>query len=448
MRGGEAVSESDFLKKEYGDFLAQHPRKDGWKVYECHERLSRMLSLYYLLDFIRDKHPEILKKRHAPAEVRTEDMMGEPDDSHPVEKGNEWDETKELDANGWIGDIEVEWTGQPIHYHAFYVIGKDQMHGRMGEIILVATKSNAAMRDIHRSLDEYSLSREKKEEKTIRVINGLGIPILPVSWNDIFLGEWLKEDIRSNVDSFFQSKEIYQEVGISYRRGFLLTGPPGNGKTLTIKCLAYNIKASFVTVITKAEVEEGEIEAAFYHASRMAPAVIVFEDLDRLVESKAVSLSHFLNLLDGFKVTEGVLVIATSNHPEKLDQALLHRPSRFDRIFRFPLPGLIQRQALLEKKGARYFSIETIKAAAKGSSGFSMAYVQEIVINALLDWHYNGRGDDKDRYLLKSLETLKAQRKGASKLDEELADRENIGFLTPEGRSFGPVLSPELMPVS
>ena len=67
-------------------------------------------------------------------------------------------------------------------------------------------------------------------------------------------------------------------------------------------------------------------------AEGCTPAVVLFEDLDRMVQAKGVSISHFLNLLDGLKVLNGVLVIATCNQPDRLDPALIHRPSRFDRV--------------------------------------------------------------------------------------------------------------------
>ena len=123
-----------------------------------------------------------------------------------------------------------------------------------------------------------------------------------------------------------------------------------------------------------------------------------------------------------------MLVIATSNHPEDLDPALLHRPSRFDRIWRFCLPNRTQRLELLKKKGGRYFSTVALERAAKVSNGFSMAYVQEIIVNALLDCAHNRRVADDDD-LFRSLEALKVQRKKASKAEEDIADRESIGFV-------------------
>ncbi len=70
----------------------------------------------------------------------------------------------------------------------------------------------------------------------------------------------------------------------------------------------------------------------------------------QVAKTKGVSLSYFLNLLDGFKALKGVLVIAICNEPDKLDPALIHRPSRLDRVWRFELPKYEQRLEMLRKK--------------------------------------------------------------------------------------------------
>src|SRR2546426_1041679 len=76
-------------------------------------------------------------------------------------------------------------------------------------------------------------------------------------------------------------------------------------------------------------------------ARRSAPCLVVLEDLDALIEDQ--NRAFLLNELDGFADNEGVVVIASTNHPEKLDPAILDRPSRFDRKYRFDLPALAER---------------------------------------------------------------------------------------------------------
>jgi SpoVK/Ycf46/Vps4 family AAA+-type ATPase len=415
------MSENLFLMNQIESFLKAHPRKDGWKVYECHGVLSERLYIGYLLDFLRDRHPDALKHRNAMNEVRGDDMLGTPQKSHDVTPGSEWDFGKELDANRWKGDLEIEWKEQPIHYRRFAVHLEDNQCSNF-----IATKSNGALRDFHRLLNEYGKMREDPG-RTIRVVNGEDIPIPDVSWDDVILPDGQAEEIRRNVEAFFKSRERYQELGVPHRRGLLFTGPPGCGKTLTLKALAKNVEASFVAVMVTAGVEDRDIYKAFRLAHTHSPSVVIFEDMEKLVHSEQVSLAYFLNLLDGLKNLEGVLVIATTNEPELLHPALLHRPSRFDRIWHFRLPDEAQRLALLQKKGKCYFSDEALENVALNSNGFSMAYVQEIIVTALLECAHNG-DSPKDDHLLKSLETLKEQRKSSSREQESLADRNDIGF--------------------
>ena len=154
---------------------------------------------------------------------------------------------------------------------------------------------------------------------------------------------------------------------------------------------------------------------------------MILEDLNRIVQAEGVALSHFLNLLDGLKVLNGVLVIATCNEPDKLDPALIHRPSRFDRVWRFDLPKYEQRLELLRKKGGPYFSESARETTVRGSEGFSMAYVQEVVVNILLECAHD-EVDLADDHLLRSLDALRVQRKQVSKLGESMEGPEAVGF--------------------
>jgi SpoVK/Ycf46/Vps4 family AAA+-type ATPase len=299
----------------------------------------------------------------------------------------------------------------------------------------VATKSNVSLRTFTQALDSYGQEKQKEDARHIFVINGDDIPVTQVSWEDIFLPPGFLEDIRCNVTMFFEGGNRYRELGIPYRRGLLFTGPPGCGKTLTLKALAYHTAAKFITVLGKSGVDDSDIQRALDAAGKCSPAVVLFEDLDKLIEAKDVSLSHFLNLLDGLKVLSGVLVIATCNEPEKLDPALLHRPSRFDRIWKFPLPGVEERLALLRKRGCTYFSEPVLQDVAERSHGFSMTYVQEVVVNALLECAHDGK-NPSDEDLLRSFDTIRSQRRSASKGVASLEAQDNVGFALPNHAGF------------
>jgi ATP-dependent 26S proteasome regulatory subunit len=98
-----------------------------------------------------------------------------------------------------------------------------------------------------------------------------------------------------------------------------------------------------------------------------------------------------LNELDGFADNEGVVVIASTNHPEKLDPAILDRPSRFDRKYRFDLPALPERLAYVRHWNQalqiemRLTDLEA-RAIAECADRFSFAYMKELFLSAMMEW--------------------------------------------------------------
>ena len=421
------MSEGLYWNQQTQAFLSAHPYEEGWKVYTYHEEAAEKLFLRFLPDYLRDNCPEIIKRREISRMIELDELIETPEKSHTVDCGAQWDMKNELDAASWKGQVHIEWEHQPIHVFAFTV----SCGYGWNDVFMVATRSNKVLRAFHQAIAGYARTvRLKSMPREIFVVNGEDIQIRPVLWGDVMLPPGFLEDIRSNVQGFFQSGEMYQKLGLPYRRGFLFAGPPGCGKTATLRALATNIPAKFITVHGRFDVRDDHIEQALYMANKHAPAVVLLEDLDKLVGSEKISLAHLLNTLDGLKDANGVLVIATTNEPQKLDPALLHRPSRFDRIWKFTLPRYEQRLALLCKLSGDRFSEQALREVARKSEGFSMAYVQEIVVNAVLRCVEDGAVPDDDT-LQKSMETLRVQRKSASKDDESLIERESLGFCQP-----------------
>src|SRR4029077_18785777 len=91
--------------------------------------------------------------------------------------------------------------------------------------------------------------------------------------------------------------------------------------------------------------DHAQIRSVFERARKTTPCLLVLEDLDSLIND--LNRSFFLNELDGFAANTGILVLATTNHPERLDPALLNRPSRFDRKYLFALPAHTERHAYI-----------------------------------------------------------------------------------------------------
>ena len=134
---------------------------------------------------------------------------------------------------------------------------------------------------------------------------------------------------------------------------------------------------------------EYSLKQIFGKARQQAPCLLVFEDLDSIV-TDAVR-SYFLNEVDGLKNNDGILMIGSTNHLERLDPGISKRPSRFDRKYLFPDPNLEERVAYcafwrqkLDDNDDVEFPEKMEWAIAGITKGFSFAYIQEAFVAALL----------------------------------------------------------------
>jgi len=114
------------------------------------------------------------------------------------------------------------------------------------------------------------------------------------------------------------------------------------------------------------------------------PLVVIFEDIDAIASEGSWTTSMILNLLDGIKQIQNVVYISTTNHPEKLEDRITNRPSRFDRRYEVELPNEEVRKAYIENKLSKE-DLEKINMDdwIKESEGFSLAHMRELVISVV-----------------------------------------------------------------
>ncbi|MBL8913967.1 MAG: AAA family ATPase [Archangium sp.] len=230
---------------------------------------------------------------------------------------------------------------------------------------------------------------------------------------DLVLPPQLAESLLNDVSHFLASRELYEKAGAAWKRGMLLMGPPGNGKTHAIKGLIKRagLPCLYVKSFSGRHVDPaGSIPQVFARARELAPCVVVLEDLDSLVDDE--NRSFLLNELDGFAVNDGLLTIASTNHPERLDPSLLHRPSRFDRKYRFELPELDLRRRYLDawsSKTASPVAADVLTRAAELSNGFTFAYLKEVGLSTLMQWASEGQKRPLGDVLIEVIDQLKQE---------------------------------------
>ncbi|HEY0727631.1 MAG TPA: ATP-binding protein, partial [Pyrinomonadaceae bacterium] len=212
---------------------------------------------------------------------------------------------------------------------------------------------------------------------------------------------------------FFDSRETYERYGIPWRRGAIFIGPPGNGKTHTVKALINYLQRPclYVRNFTGSGSVQGNMSEVFKRARRQ-PTIVVLEDLDSMINN--ATRAFFLNELDGFRVNTGVVVLATTNHPEKLDTAILDRPSRFDRKYTFDLPGEAERLAYVEKWNRELqpelrLSNHVAPTIVNETDGFSFAYLKELFVASLAQWMSDAGKTPMENVLLAQIALLRGQ---------------------------------------
>ena len=191
-----------------------------------------------------------------------------------------------------------------------------------------------------------------------------------------------------------------------------------------------------------------DIRNIFVMARAMSPCLLILEDIDTIVTTE--SRSYFFNEVDGLENNDGLFMVASTNHLDKLDPGLSSRPSRFDRKYLFPLPDLDERilyceywRKKLEDKPAIKFPKKLCPAIAGITDDFSFAYMKEAFVSTLLviagkrseDSVMTGSGDNLDDFeLWREMKTQVKLLRDEMKANEKFQRRRyfNAGEQRPE----------------
>jgi hypothetical protein len=233
--------------------------------------------------------------------------------------------------------------------------------------------------------------------------------------DNLVLAGSLKESILHDLTQFFASRDTYAEYGVPWKRGVLFVGPAGNSKTHAIKALVNALGQTCIYVKTfggGGQQDQMMIRAIFERARATTPCIIVLEDLDSFITP--LNRSYFLNELDGFAGNDGILTLATTNHPERLDPAIVDRPSRFDRKYPFDLPGGDERLRYISQwnaslRPALHLSPEAVERVGLQTDGFSFAYLKELFLSATMRWIESGEAGSMDAIMAEQVPVLHDQ---------------------------------------
>lgn len=190
---------------------------------------------------------------------------------------------------------------------------------------------------------QFKVSKKHVEIKSYREYYGWSTKTLTKSKSvdKVIMNQEDKDFIVNDLDKFLSKRKWYDKRSILYKRGYLFEGPPGNGKTSFSAALASHFMRDIYIISLSEMHEDSSLRGAVEHVKENS--ILLLEDIDasfkgkRETESKGLSFSGLLNCLDGLYSKEGIITIMTTNHPEKLDPALI-RPGRIDVRYHFANP--------------------------------------------------------------------------------------------------------------
>ena len=236
-----------------------------------------------------------------------------------------------------------------------------------------------------------------------------------------------KQSVREAIELPLNSPELFKKVGIEPPKGILLVGPPGCGKTLLAKAVANHTDATFIRMVgselAQKYIGEGGrmVRELFSLAKEKAPSIIFLDEIDAIGAKRLDgstsgdrevqrTLMQLLAELDGFDVLENVKIIAATNRPDILDEALL-RPGRFDRVIEIPIPDDVGRKAILklniDKMSTKKIQLKTI---IDKTSGFSGAEIKATCVEAGMIAIRQGRGHITQDDFMESIKRINVKK--------------------------------------
>ena len=254
---------------------------------------------------------------------------------------------------------------------------------------ILRQRTESMIREIFEQFEDYQkqfgLLKNAKFDASYRELNSKGR-----TFDQMVLEDIKKELLEDNIFTIIEHHESLHERGVQTNRGIILAGPPGVGKSMTIDSIISKadctvIYADFISLRQK-------MEEIFHIARKYSPTILILEDIDALgitaqrdTFNTGGGMSTLLNCMDGIESNDGVITVATSNHPEHLDWALVNRPGRFDiRIdYFYPDNKVLEEILKIKLKPHNCSKNLDLKSIAKEMPfGFTGSHIQDIVNQA------------------------------------------------------------------
>ena len=188
-------------------------------------------------------------------------------------------------------------------------------------------------------------------------------------------------EVIQSINTFWNKEEHFRRLNYLWKRGILLWGPPGSGKTCTVQLISQeNVKQGGISLYLRVPELTVEGLKVLRKIEPERKLLVIMEDIEAIIRRHGDS--EILALLDGEMQIDNVVFIATTNYPELLDKRLVNRPSRFDIVKKVGMPDDRARKAYLQAMHPDFSEdTELLRKWVEETKGFSIAHLKELIIS-------------------------------------------------------------------
>jgi len=289
-----------------------------------------------------------------------------------------------------------------------YLVVNHRAPGTFYEMqFLLPESRHCWLRDLIRRMEAWTDEHHFYRGQTIDAVGEFIRFEEETAWENVILPDSIRKTLERNCLDLLRHRELYRANGLPLKRGILLYGKPGTGKTMIGRALAQRCGVTFIVATPGLLSRSDDVRRVFSWGRRFAPTILFFEDLDMVAagrhsgETAKEILGEFLAGLDGLDSGEGVITIATTNDLAAIEPALKDRPNRFDVVLEIPPMDDCEPRVFLERWTSKHsqngLDVENVVGRSDGFTGAQMQELCRLAVMEAVEEHVSAGLDGSAR---------------------------------------------------